>query len=125
MKYTNNQLAIAAYWLTAGRDGSVDQSEANAAWSKLGSSDEFYQSKDDWELVRGLYGNGNLDWDEIMSYISELPLMTRYHISAIICGAMKKTVANTSATDGWPAWWDFCRDTGIDMDSYNSWAKSR
>lgn len=126
MKFSNNQLAIAAYWLVAGRDGKVDSNEVNEGWGALDYVKVFEQSEDDWELIKGLYVTGNLHWGEITNYISEIPLLTRYYINKMIVHGVKRTKGKDNRdVDSWPALEEFCKDVGIDIRAYNVWAKSK
>jgi len=124
MKFSINQLAIAAYWLVAGKDGRVDSKEVNEGLVALKHSSIFDEVADDWELIKGLYVTGNLSWDEITGFVSELPLLRRYQITRLIVQGVKKTKGHGNKdVDGWPALEQFCKDTGIIVKAYNVLAK--
>jgi hypothetical protein len=126
MKFSTNQLAIAAYWLVAGKDGRVDGDEVNEGWNALEYIKILEQNEDDWEMIKGLYVTGNLHWDEIIGYISELPLLTRYYMNKMIVHGVKRTKGKDNRdVDSWPALEQFCKDVGIVIKAYNIWAKSK
>jgi hypothetical protein len=126
MKFSINQLAIASYWLVAGKDGRVDGAEAHEGWDALEYVKIFEQNKDDWELVKSLYVTGNLQWDEITGFVVELPLLTRYYINKMIVHGVKRTKGKDNRdVDSWPALEKFCEDVGIHIKAYNIWAKSK
>jgi hypothetical protein len=126
MKFSNNQLAIAAYWLVSGKDGRVDSNEVNEGWEALEYIKVLEQNKDDWEMIKGLYVTGNLQWEEITGFIIELPLLTRYYINKMIVHGVKKTKGKDNRdVDSWPALEEFCNDVGIAIKAYNIWAKSK
>lgn len=126
MKFSINQLAIAAYWLVAGKDGRVDRDEVQEGWDALEYIKVFEQSTDDWEMIKGLYVTGNLHWEEIVGYIAEIPLLTRYYINKMIVHGVKKTKGKENHdVDSWPALEEFCKDVGINIKAYNIWAKAK
>lgn len=126
MKFSTNQLAIAAYWLVAGKDGTVDNEEAHEGWEALEYTKVFEKNKEDWEMIKGLYVTSQLSWEEITTFISELPLLTRYHINRMIVHGVKKTKGKDNRdVDSWPALEEFCKDVGIHIKAYNIWAKSK
>lgn len=126
MKYTVNQLAIASYWLVAGKDGEIDRSEYAQGWELLDTNENFKQSKDDWGMIKGLFVSKQLNNDEISAYISDLPLLSRYFIIRYVVQCLIKTKGrDDKSVDSWPALREFCEAIGVHLKAYNVWADSK
>jgi hypothetical protein len=118
MKFTKNQLAMAAYVCVNGDDGEIDKTEANTLRDAFAASNDFNASIEDWKFILSLFSSGKLDWDEVANNLKNYQLLVRYKICRLICIGV-----NASGND-WNAFNKFIIDIDVDLASYNSWIET-
>ncbi len=115
MKYTKNQLAMAAYVCVNGNDGEIDKTESTAMRDALKESNDFVSSVEDWNFILSLYSSGKLDWDDVTTNVKRYQLLVRYKICRLIC------IGINSAGNDWRPFTKFINDIDVDLDAYNLW----